>query len=242
MTNMEERAADAADSIAKSIAETEKAYDNYEQFIQNKASEVSTYLSATQTATRALDTAMSNMSTQLTTASNTGTPTPEDENYIEPGVYNTATMSRVVEQYQGKAITYDPKSGDYWVNFGGTTPNWVYTSVANAEKAIDAWIANGKVRDTALMKPVRRFEHGFEGVINQPTLALIGERGPEQVSVQPIGKSSGGGVTHNWNINVSTGPVSGLSGAEELADIIYDKISRKVRTEMRGNSFFTRNV
>jgi hypothetical protein len=42
---------------------------------------------------------------------------------------------------------------------------------------------------------------GFHGVVQRPTLALIGERGPERVDVGPVGSRGGGGET-NLTFNI----------------------------------------
>ncbi len=50
-------------------------------------------------------------------------------------------------------------------------------------------------------------QHGFEGVVSRPTPIIVGEAGPEYVSVRPMTGSprGGGGVTiiNNWNIRAN---------------------------------------
>lgn len=43
---------------------------------------------------------------------------------------------------------------------------------------------------------------GFHGIVQQPTLALIGERGPERVDVGPVNSRGGGGVATNINVSI----------------------------------------
>lgn len=38
--------------------------------------------------------------------------------------------------------------------------------------------------------PLKFWQEGFHGVVTQPTLAIVGERGPERVDVTPVGTSS----------------------------------------------------
>ena len=51
------------------------------------------------------------------------------------------------------------------------------------------------------------FQTGFHGVISKPTLAVIGEAGPERVDISPTrgGGSAGGGVVNNWYISAIDG-------------------------------------
>jgi len=70
------------------------------------------------------------------------------------------------------------------------------------------------------------------GIVNKPTLAMIGEAGPE--AIVPLGKSGGiGGVT----INISGGNFVGGS-AEELADMLGDKIMDSLRNNTKLNVAF----
>lgn len=52
------------------------------------------------------------------------------------------------------------------------------------------------------------------GIVKSPTLAMIGEAGPEAVVPLPKGKGAGMGMTFNLNINA---PVYGPGGIQELA-------------------------
>jgi regulator of replication initiation timing len=98
-----------------------------------------------------------------------------------------------------------------------------------------------RAHEAAALGTVKKGQFGLEAMVSRPTLFMAGEAGPERVSVQPVGESKGrGGVTNNWSIYVSTGPVNGLAGAEELADIIYEKISQRVRNEMKAGAFYVR--
>jgi hypothetical protein len=94
------------------------------------------------------------------------------------------------------------------------------------------------------------FQHGFEGTISEPTLALIGEGGrKEDVSIRPAGSPAipgdrigGGAFLFSPNIYITTGPISGIEDIRQLADVIYEEISKRVRNEMKSNSFYTRGI
>jgi hypothetical protein len=51
-----------------------------------------------------------------------------------------------------------------------------------------------------------------------------------------------GTVLFSPNITINTGAVSGIGDVREIADTIYEEISRRVRNEMRSNSFYTRGI
>jgi hypothetical protein len=95
----------------------------------------------------------------------------------------------------------------------------------------------------------KRWASGFEGVISQPTQALIGEAGPEYVSVQPLNGgmtmprfnsapamamagSGGGGATVTLHLNgplISTTGVSThdlAAAGESLVAIINTQLRR----------------
>jgi len=93
------------------------------------------------------------------------------------------------------------------------------------------------------------FQEGFEGTISEPTLALIGEAGREEVSIRPTGspglpreRTGGGAFLFSPNIYITTGPISGIEDIRQLADVIYEEISKRVRNEMKSNSFYTRGI
>ncbi len=50
--------------------------------------------------------------------------------------------------------------------------------------------------------------NGYDGMVNKPTLMLVGERGSEHVKVTPHGRSSGGGGV---TVNISIDNMSGTS-------------------------------
>ena len=84
-------------------------------------------------------------------------------------------------------------------------------------------------------KGIMGMAEGFQGVISKPTLTMIGERGPEYVSVTPMGggatgaASPAGGVTLNlYAPMISTTGIS-RRDAEEAADILFAAVNNAAR-------------
>jgi hypothetical protein len=62
--------------------------------------------------------------------------------------------------------------------------------------------------------------NGYDGMVNKPTLMLVGERGSEHVKVTPHGRSSGGGGV---TVNISIDNMSGTSNdLNKLRSTILD--------------------
>lgn len=66
------------------------------------------------------------------------------------------------------------------------------------------------------------------GIVNQPTIALIGEAGPEAV-VPLSGRNAGMGNTYNINVNAGMG-TNGAQVGREIVDAIkkFEKTSGPV--------------
>jgi len=64
---------------------------------------------------------------------------------------------------------------------------------------------------TKAAAPLKFWQTGFEGVVTKPTLAMIAESGPEQVSVRPLNQPQGSTRNNNVSINLT---VTALDGAE----------------------------
>lgn len=101
--------------------------------------------------------------------------------------------------------------------------NWILDHVINP--LIRAYNKVAKVADkipglnVPQLPEISKMQHG--GIVTKPTLALIGEAGPEAVVPLSGGRGAiGGGV--NVTVNVS-GSVVGANGMNELADIIHAK-------------------
>ena len=79
------------------------------------------------------------------------------------------------------------------------------TSVASALTSLAA----GTVTAKAMAAGVTLAEHGYDGVVNRPTLFLTGEKNkPEHVKVTPLGGGSGNSTaTTNINLSISGGIV-----------------------------------
>jgi hypothetical protein len=91
------------------------------------------------------------------------------------------------------------------------------------------------------VKTMITMQEGGFGVVNKPTLFLAGEHEPEAYAFRPLSKGSGSverSVTINFNPTIHSGPVYGVQGAKELVNLIYDEFSRRVRAELKAQTFF----
>ena len=70
------------------------------------------------------------------------------------------------------------------------------------------------------------------GIVNSPTLALIGEAGPE--AVVPLGK--GGGMGNTFNINIDVSGMTDRSDKRAFAMQISDEIQKEMRRYGRGTT------
>ena len=68
--------------------------------------------------------------------------------------------------------------------------------------------------------------------MNSPTLALIGEAGPE--AVVPLGK--GGGMGNTFNINIDVSGMTDRSDKRAFAMQISDEIQKEMRRYGRGTT------
>jgi len=78
-------------------------------------------------------------------------------------------------------------------------------------------------------------QFGGAGIVNQPTLFLAGEAGPEAYAFSPLGRA-GGPALGNINVNIYTGPISNRADV----DYLYETFSRRLREEMKRSSFVVR--
>ena len=70
------------------------------------------------------------------------------------------------------------------------------------------------------------------GIVTGPTLALIGEAGPE--AVVPLGK--GGGMGNTFNINIDVSGMTDRSDKRAFAMQISDEIQKEMRRYGRGTT------
>lgn len=98
--------------------------------------------------------------------------------------------------------------------------------------------------------PYSEWAAGFEGIISKPTHALIGEAGPEYVSIQPLNAAtmprfnsapamsmaSSGGVKSGGDINVTLN-VSTLDG-ESVVSVVRNKVIPVLREAARRREFW----
>ena len=68
-------------------------------------------------------------------------------------------------------------------------------------------------------------QHGFEGLVTKPTRFLVGEKGPEYVSVSPTGTAGGRGITINGPLVVIEGSADPKT-ARLAADLIMQELRK----------------
>ncbi len=99
---------------------------------------------------------------------------------------------------------------------GQPRPKVIVNVLASTSKFVAQM--NNLMHNAPVGSRFRRFATGFHGMINQPTMAMIGENGPERVDVSPMGKSSGGGGT-------STIIVYSVLDGQVIAESVAKRIS-----------------
>ncbi|MBE3124849.1 MAG: hypothetical protein IMZ57_04235 [Acidobacteria bacterium] len=99
------------------------------------------------------------------------------------------------EQFQAE-LAWIEKIKAAWIAKG-----WSSEKITEGLKNIDWWMSEPGKRGGG-----ERWATGFEGIISQPTQALIGEAGPEYVSVQPL---NGGMTLPRFN----SAPAMAMAGA-----------------------------
>jgi len=92
------------------------------------------------------------------------------------------------------------------------------------------------------VKTMITMQEGGFGVVDKPTLFLAGEHEPEVYAFSPLhripAEKTERSVTINFNPTIHSGPVYGVQGAKELVNLIYDEFSRRVRSELKAQTFF----
>ena len=85
---------------------------------------------------------------------------------------------------------------------------------------------------------------GFEGIVSSPLLALIGESGPENVSVHPVGESRGGGSTLQYNVHITGNNLTFTDPSQMMAlsDYLYKDFSRRFRNDLKSSSPYMRGL
>jgi hypothetical protein len=118
----------------------------------------------------------------------------------------------------------------YGVNFKAVGQDMGVAWIEGLKEALqEAAKSSGKLSGTigaaaaAITIPQRATAMASGGIVTRPTLALLGEDGPE--AVVPLGHGGAGGIT----VNVSAGMVVGSGGMEELATKIQEQLIRKQR-------------
>lgn len=75
---------------------------------------------------------------------------------------------------------------------------------------------------------VGTFAHGFEGVVSRPTAMLVGEAGPEYISITPMAQARAGMPGSTININSPLVYIQG-SADEKTARLAADRIMQQLR-------------
>jgi len=82
--------------------------------------------------------------------------------------------------------------------------------------------------------PAIPLQHGFEGIVNKPTLFLVGEAGAEYMHVQPLNRALNHRTAHTVNntltININIGSLIGNDrhAVRQLADLISKEIASRI--------------
>ena len=96
--------------------------------------------------------------------------------------------------------------------------------VAAAAAALGAGLAN--------VKRIEAAATGMDKIVNQPTMILAGEAGPEAVNITPLDSSPGAAGQQGAGVNIN---ISGNVMSQEFVESeLADKISEAVR---RGTNF-----
>lgn len=116
---------------------------------------------------------------------------------------------------------------DLWSTISGVVNNILSAiqSVTSAVSSVGSRITSGA--STALHAIVPHFASG--GIVTGPTLALIGEAGPE--AVVPLGKS--GGLGTNINITITGNHINNSMNLRRIASEVSDEIVRTLRMNQK---------
>jgi len=79
-----------------------------------------------------------------------------------------------------------------------------------------------------------RAQHGFEGWVTKPTMMMVGEKGPEHVSVTPQGESSQLGAKGDVNIHLSLPNVSSIPEDPMMIRLLSERLGRYIMDQISG--------
>jgi hypothetical protein len=89
---------------------------------------------------------------------------------------------------------------------------------------------------------IQVMQEGGYGVVDRPTLFLAGEHEPEAYSFRPASKGGSEPVerslTINFSPNIQAGPVYGVRGVRELADLLYEEFNKRIRNELKSRTLY----
>ncbi len=119
-----------------------------------------------------------------------------------------------------------------------TTSPAVVVNTMSTTSPISSIIAQGGgIAKGALMV----MQEGGYGVVDRPTLFLAGEHEPEAYSFRPASKGSEPverSLTINFSPNIQAGPVYGVRGVRELADLLYEEFNKRIRNELKSRTLY----
>ena len=124
----------------------------------------------------------------------------------------TGKIGKRVAQAQALVDTYAAANAAYRAALALPPPMGLFLAPVAAAAAIAAGLEN--------VKQIEKAQHGMDRMVNEPTLVLTGEAGPERVQVTPSGRASSqtsSGVTINF-----LGPVTNK-------DFVRDTIIPEIR-------------
>jgi len=120
-------------------------------------------------------------------------------------------------------------------SIGGNIARWYNDNIAGLiSGTVPNWVPKigGETYDWPKPMAIPAMAEG--GIVTSPTLALIGEAGPE--AVVPLNKGGGYGGAHTFNISINVGGVTDRSDKRDLAMQISDEIQRELRRWGRGTT------
>lgn len=113
----------------------------------------------------------------------------------------TVVTSQVLAGYTSFS---DPKALAAAIAADTKQINGVYNDALDAAAGLGANKHWTPQNISSLQDMIPHFAGGIEGVTTGPTLALVGESGPEKVSIQPVNKTSNeGDTTNNFSVTIN---------------------------------------
>ena len=117
-----------------------------------------------------------------------------------------------------------------------TFVRWYNANVANfLQFDVPRWVPRIGGRSVSIPPEINIPMLAEGGIVTGPTLAMIGEKGPE--AVVPLGKEGYGmGGSHTFNIKIDVSGVTDRTSRKDLAMQISDEIQKEMRRYGRGTT------